>query len=197
MTVGSTATKGSGKVTGLDSILSVFGEFIQLIFSWLPRPFLVNVTERAVLFRRGQDPILKGPGFRWHTPLFSDYEMYSILKDAAEFEPVVLPTKDGKPVAIGFCIVWHLEHEDVITAATTTDDLEAMIGEIGESLLPPLILGYTLDELLERVRGDRGMKTVNKSLSEEAQALLTPFGVTVDYARINFLSPTRVFKLIT
>lgn len=181
---------------GLDAIFQVLGELVRLLLSWLPRPYLVNVTERAVLFRRGRPPILKGPGFRWHTPLFSTYEVYSVLKDAAEFDPVVLPTRDGKPVAIGFVIVWHIEPGDVVTAATTTDDLEAIIGELGESLLPPLVLGFGYDELLERVRGARGMTTINASLTVESQELLSEYGVTVDSARVNFLASVRVFKLL-
>lgn len=178
-------------------LFELLANLLQGLFAWLPRPYLVNVTERAVLFRRGQEPILKEPGFRWFTPLFSDYEVFSILKDATEFEPVVLPTRDAKTVSVGFVIVWHLESEDVIRSATTTDDLEAMVGEIGESLLPPLVLSHTYEELCSRIRGDNGMKTVNEKLTTEAQALLEEYGITVDSARINTLAPARVFKLIT
>jgi regulator of protease activity HflC (stomatin/prohibitin superfamily) len=178
-------------------LLQFFANLLQGVTSWFPRPYLVNVTERCVLFRRGRPPILKGPGFRWYTPLFSSIEVFSILKDATEFEPVVLPTRDGKTVSVGFVIVWHLAPEDVITAATTTDDLETMVGEIGESLLPPLVLGHTYEELATRIRGDRGATTINEKLSEEAQALLDEFGITVDSARINTLAPARVFKIIT
>lgn len=181
---------------GLDAIFGVLGEFVRLLLSWLPRPYLVNVTERGVLFRRGRPPILKAPGFRWHTPLFSTVERYSILKDASAFEPAVLPTKEGKPVAVGFVIVWHIDPCNVVTAATTTDDLDEMVGEIGESLLPPLVLGFSFDELLERVRGARGMTTVNASLKNDAQELLEPYGVTVDSARVNFLAPVRVLRLL-
>lgn len=181
---------------GLDAIFQVLGELVRLLLSWLPRPYLVNVTERAVLFRRGRPPILKGPGFRWHTPLFSTYERYSLLRDPVKFAPAILPTRDGKPVAIGFVIVWHIEPKDVVTAATTTSDLEEMIGEVSESLLPPLVLQHSFDELLGRVRGGRNLKTVNESLTEESQALLEPYGVTVDSARINFLAPSRVFRLL-
>ena len=85
-------------------LFELLANLLQGLFAWLPRPYLVNVTERAVLFRRGQEPILKNPGFRWHTPLFSDYELFSILKDATEFEPVVLPTRDSRALAVGFVI---------------------------------------------------------------------------------------------
>ncbi len=177
-------------------LLQFFANLLQGLTSWFPRPYLVNVTERAVLFRRGKPPVLKDPGFHWYTPLFSDYETYSLLKDPCTFDPAVLPTKEGRPVSIGFVIVWHIEPEDIIRAATSTNDTEEMIGEIGESLLPPLVLQHTFDELLERVRGSRGMKTVNATLTEEAQDLLAEYGVTIDYARVNFLAPTRVLRLL-
>ncbi len=177
-------------------LFELLANLLQGLFAWLPRPYLVNVTERGVLFRRGQPPILKDPGFRWNTPLCSTYEVFSLLKAATEFPPVVLPTRDGKTISVGFVIVWHLNPEDVIKAATTTDDLEEMIGEIGESLLPPLVLAHTYAELCSRIRGDRGQDTVNSKLTVEAQALLEEFGITVDSARINTLAPARVFKLI-
>ena len=178
-------------------LLQLLAQFLQGITSWLPRPYLVNVTERSVRFRRGTEAQLVEPGFHVNVPLFSTIENFSLLKDAVEFEPVVLPTKDGKTVAVGFVIVWHIKAKDVVKAATTTDNLVAMIGEIGESLLPALILANTYEELLDRVRGGRNLKTVNQTLTEDAQSLLEEFGVTVDSARINF-GPvqTRVLRHI-
>jgi regulator of protease activity HflC (stomatin/prohibitin superfamily) len=178
-------------------LFQLIANFLQGITSWLPRPYLVNVTERAVRFRRGEEPVLVEPGFRWFTPLFSSVEAYSLLKDAVEFEPVVLPTKDGKTLGVGFVVVWHLEPEDVLAAATTTDDLTSMIGELGESLLPPIVLSLSATELVERMRGDRGMRTVNSRLKEEAQVLLEEYGVTVDSARLNFVSPARTIRLLS
>ncbi len=167
-------------------LLQLLAQFLQGITSWLPRPYLVNVTQRSVRFRRGTEAALVEPGFHVNVPLFSTIEDFSLLKDATEFEPVVLPTKDGKTVAIGFVIVWHIDEDNVVRAATSTDDLVGMIGEVGESLLPPLVLMHTYDEILDRVRGGRNLKTVNESLMEDAQDLLREFGVTVDTARINF-----------
>jgi len=170
---------------------------LQGLTAWFPRPFLVNVTQRAVRFRRGLEPVLVEPGFRFYTPLFTSIELYSTLKDAVEFDPVVLPTKDGKSMAVGFVIIWHLEPEDVITAATTTDSLVDIIGEMGESLLPAILLAHTAEELAARIRGDKGRKTINAQLMTEAQDLLEPYGITVDSARVNTLAPARVFKVIT
>ena len=178
-------------------LFALLADFLRGITAWFPRPYLVNVTERAVRFRRGEQPVLAEPGFHWYTPLFSDVETFSVLKDASEFEPVVLPTRDGKSTAVGFVIVWHIEPGDVIKAATTTGDLEAMVGEIGESLLPPIVADHSFDEFLARLRGDRGMKTIDAKLTDDANALLTQYGVTVDSARINFISPARTFRLIS
>jgi hypothetical protein len=121
------------------------------------------------------------------------------MRGANEFAPVVLPTNDNKTIAIGFVLVWHIEPNDVITAATTTDDLECMAGEVGESLLPPLVMANSWSELFARVSstGPRRLKTVNASLLEDAQKLLSPYGITVDTARVNFLAPTRVFNLLS
>jgi regulator of protease activity HflC (stomatin/prohibitin superfamily) len=186
-------------------LLQLFANFLQGITSWFPRPFLINVRERGVLFRRGLDPILLNPGLHWHTPLFSSYERFSIMKGANEFPAVVLPTSDDKSVAIGFVLVWHIEAKDVITAATSTEDLEAMAGEVGESLLPPLVMSNTWDTLFARVRGGDAastsigksrLKTANASLTEDAQALLEPYGITVDSARVNFLAKSRVFNIL-
>lgn len=177
-------------------LFQLIAAFLQHLASWIPRPFLVNVTERAVRFRMGMEPRVVEPGLHLQVPLFSTVEYYSLLKDAYEFAPTVLVTKDLRVVSVGFVIVWHIKAEDVISAATTVDDLSRMIGEVGESLLPPLLLAHTFDELVDRVRGGRGLKPFNYFLTETADDLLTQYGVTVDYARINFLAPSRVFKLI-
>jgi hypothetical protein len=153
---------------------------LQGLTSWLPRVLLVNVTERGVKFVRGKDPVLLTPGMYWYLPLTTTVGTYSILRDATEFEPVVVPDKDGKP----------------IEAATTTDDLTAMVGEIGESLLPPIILQYTFKQLMDRIRGGRNMKTISDMLTEEATSLLSEYGITVDRCRINFVAPARVYKVI-
>jgi len=126
----------------------------------------------------------------------SSYERISILKDATEFEPVVLPTEDGKTIAIGFVIVWHIRPDNVIRSVTTSDDITAMVGEVGESLLPPLVMQYSFSELQKRIRGGRNLITVNDSLTQSAQDMLEEYGVTVDRARINFLAPARVLKHI-
>jgi regulator of protease activity HflC (stomatin/prohibitin superfamily) len=156
----------------------------------------VNVNERAVKFVRGKDPIFLEPGLHWWLPLTTTCEKFSVLKDATEFEPVVVPDRNGKPIAIGFAVIWHIAAEDTIKAATTTDDHTAMVGEIGESLLPPLVLRYSFDELRARIRGGGNMKTINDMLTEEARGLLSEYGITVDRCRINFVSPARVLKLI-
>lgn len=179
------------------NLLDAIARLFEYITSWLPRPFLINVTQRGVRFRMGKPPILLEPGFHIKVPLVSTVEEFSLLKDATEFEPIVLPTKDGKPVAIGFVIIWHIDPENVIKAATTTDSLTAMVGEIGESLLPPLVMQYDWETLLARIRGGGNLKTIDEFLTADAQAMLEEYGVTVDRARINFLSPARVLKLIS
>jgi regulator of protease activity HflC (stomatin/prohibitin superfamily) len=169
---------------------------LQGLTSWLPRILLVNVTERAVKFVRGKEPIFLEPGLHWWLPLTTTCEKFSILRDATEFEPVVVPDRDGKPIAIGFAVIWHIAPEDTVKAATTTDDHMAMVGEVGESLLPPLVLQYSFSELMDRIRGGRNMKTINDMLTEEAKGLLSEYGITVDRCRINFTAPARVFKVI-
>ena len=157
----------------------------------------MSVTQRGVKFIRGKEPIFLEPGLHWWLPLTTTIEVQSILKDATEFEPVVVPDKDGKPIAIGFAVIWHIAAKDTIKALTTTDDHTAMVGEVGESLLPPLVLQYSFSELCDRIRGGRNMKTINDMLTEEARIVLSEYGITVDRCRINFVAPTRVFKVIS
>jgi len=178
-------------------LAALLSSFLQGLTAWLPRVVLVNVTQRAVRFRRGQEPVLLEPGFHWYLPLTTTVELTSILLDASEFKPTVLPTSDGKTVAIGFVIVWKIDPKNVIKAATTCDSPEGMIGEQGESLLPEIVAGHSNDELLARIRGDRGMKTINSKLTADASSLLGEYGLTVVSARVNFLAPTKVFRLLT
>jgi hypothetical protein len=182
-------------VSWIVEFLELIAKFFEHLTAWLPRPFLVNVTERGVRFRRGQEAKLVKPGLRAKVPLSSTVEVFSLLKDATRFEPTTLMTKGDKEVSIGWTCIWAVE--DPILAATTTDDLTAMVEEVGESILPPVVMNYTVEELRDAVANVNGREwSVNRRLTTEAQKVLTDYGVRVHQARVNFIARTRVFKLL-
>ena len=49
----------------MEAVFGWLGQLISYLSSWIPRPFLVNVTQRAVRFRRGNEPALLEPGLHW------------------------------------------------------------------------------------------------------------------------------------
>jgi regulator of protease activity HflC (stomatin/prohibitin superfamily) len=179
-------------VTG---VLELLAGFVEQITAWLPRPFLVNVTERGVRFRRGQDPTVVDPGLRCKVPISSTVEVVSLLRDTSEFPPVTLTTKDGITVALGIVIVWAID--DPLKAVTTTDDLVAMVGDVGESLLPEIVLAMTWEEVLAAAANRNGREwSLNRRLAADAQRLLDEYGVRVISARVNSLARARVLRLI-
>lgn len=178
----------------LGELFGWFSDFVYWAASWLPRPAQVDVTEGAVLFTRGQEPKVCKHGLVWWVPALQRLEQYSVLQDAYEFRPVFLVTKDGKAVAVGFSLLWSIE--DILLACTTCDDFQSIVKEMGESLLPELVVGHTYEELLSSLRPEGRAWSFNRQLTSSAQALLKPYGLRVHSARINNVAPCRVVRVI-
>jgi regulator of protease activity HflC (stomatin/prohibitin superfamily) len=170
------------------NLLEIVAQFFQYVTAWIPRPRHVVSVERHVRWRFGNEPTLIGPGLYAEVPLFERWEAYSVLWDANEFRPCVLVTADGREVAVGFVLIWRIA--EPLTTATTIDDAEAMVGEVGESLLPDVISAHNWADLMGST------KKANQQLKTEANRLLREYGLEVKKARINNLARCRVHRVI-
>ena len=176
-------------------IFEILGQFLQYLVVWVPRPLLVPSYEAVVIWTMGRAPKL-ARAFTVFTPLFQRMERYDRRWDADAFEPQMLWTKDGREVSIGVVVVWRVA--DPIVLATRVNKLQGFVGEIVEAMLPELVGDLDLADFKRKAAGgEAGERSLNARLTMKTRNALQPYGIEVDYARVNFTSSSvRTIKLI-
>lgn len=173
-------------------------EWLNRIFEYLwafvPRPYLVVSTHRAVRYRRGRKPVLVMPGLRWYWPLTTLVKVINITLRAQEFRSHVYTTKDGKSIAVAYTMVYLVSNP--VKADSSCDNYEQTLGEIGESILSPVIASSTLQELLDQLADDTEECGFNATVTTVARKMAKRFGVRVTYCRVHTFAATRVIKLL-
>lgn len=175
-----------GAFAWLDRLFSYLGQFV-------PRPYLVSWTHRGVRYRRGGKPVLVEPGFRWYWPLTTSVTTINITLAADEFQAHVYTTKDGKPVVLAFTMVYWVH--DPVLAHSTCDDYRQTIGELGESVLSPIVASQTFQQLLDGLALDKDRKGLNALFTKAARIMVRQFGIKVKYCRVHTFAGSRVLKL--
>lgn len=170
----------------LNKIFEYLGQFV-------PRPYLIISTHRAVRYRRGKAPVLVNPGLRWYFPLTTMVKVINVMLRADEFRPHAYTTRDGKSVVLAYTMVYWVE--DPVLADSSCDDYLQTIGELGEAVLSPVVASRTFQELLDELAKDRNHEGLNATFTSEAQQVISEFGVTVKYCRVHTFSMVRVLKL--
>lgn len=167
-------------------LFDLLAQFVQALFVWLPRPFLVPPTRAHVRWTLGREGYLVT---RWglHVPLIHSREEIDIRADALECEPKVLWTSDGHAVAVGIALVYHVS--DPLTVAVQINGLDLFTAKLAESVLPEFVGTYTLDEFKRRCAG-KGEKPgewgANALLRARLRARFEKYGIEIDDAFVNF-----------
>jgi regulator of protease activity HflC (stomatin/prohibitin superfamily) len=168
-------------------------KLFEYVWQFVPRPYLVIWTHRAVRFRRGKEAVLIGPGVRWYWPLTTFVRVINVTLEADEFKPHVYTTKDAKSVSVAYTMVYWVH--DPVRAATSSDNYEQTIAELGESVLSPIVATKTFQELLEMLGKDAHHHGLNALFTKKARVMCKQFGVRVKYCRVHTFSIARVIKL--
>lgn len=177
------------------SLLELLAHFLEQLFCWLPRPLYCPKYEAIVMWTGKRDPTVK-QGLMLYIPLFQDHERIDLREFPTEFEPKVLWTKDGKEVAVGMVVLWHVL--DPLHCGERMAEVNNLVSKIGESILPELVGRFTLDEFKRKAAGGEGREwAFDQHLKTALNQLLEYYGIIADKARLNFTSDrVRTFKLI-
>lgn len=174
--------------TWLNRIFDYLGQFV-------PKFLLVKCTQRAVKFVRGKPPKLIMPGLHIYWPLTTNVEKDEIVWRWDEFNPTTLTTLDRQPLSIGYTMCWRIV--DMIRAYTECDILFDSLGEQAELPLAQIIHAKKYEEVRDMMAiplGKRG--SLDGLLTRKVRREVKRFGVEVDYCRVHFDAPSRVFKLL-
>lgn len=178
-------------------LFELLAALIQYLVAWVPRPFLVPPTHAYVRWTLGREGYLVK---RWglYIPLIHSREEIEMRADALECEPKVLWTRDGKTVAVGMALVWHIS--DPLLVAGKINGLDAFVSKLAESVLPEFVGTYNLDEFKKRCagKGDKpGEWGANALLRGRLRTRFESYGIEIDDAFVNFTDDRiRSLKII-
>ena len=164
-------------------------DLITYVASFFPHYFVVSQFEQVVLLPFGKPKLVK-MGFHWYIPAWTPLLRMLVVAQTQDFKTGVSITSDLKAVVADFAVMFKVK--DVLTALMTCDNIVQTIGEIGQSVIPPVIASQTMEEL--RVALVSGV--LSKRLTRETNKLLKEWGVEVLSCRVNNLALARVIYLV-
>jgi regulator of protease activity HflC (stomatin/prohibitin superfamily) len=178
------------------SLFDLLARLLEGAFAWLPRPRVVPQFEALVRWTLDHPPVLVR-GLVWVVPLVHRTETADLRQWGTDFEPKILWTRDGREVAIGMAVVWHVA--DPLTFCTTiSGGVDGIVARVGETVLPELVGQFDLLDLKRKAAGGEAREWgLDTHLRRDLQGVLGPYGIVVDRARVNFTSDrVRTLKLI-
>lgn len=179
----------------MESALGWLGAIFEYIGAFVPRPFIVTTVEGGVRWRWGKKVVELKPGFHAYWPLVTRIKVIPVVRQGMIFAPAALITADGKMVSVGVTVVYEIA--DVVKALTTTDDINGTVMEVGQTAIPPVILGRTLEELMNLTQCSADEESeLNQELTEYTKRVLEDFGVKVIYCRVGEFSRTITVRLL-
>jgi regulator of protease activity HflC (stomatin/prohibitin superfamily) len=174
----------------MSSFFPWLDKIFEYIWQFVPKPYLVIWTHRAVRYRRGGKPVLVMPGVRWYWPLTTLVKVINITWRAEEFKSKSIMTKDGITVACGYTMVYRVKNP--VRADSSVDDYQQTIGEIGEAYLRPIIGGHTFDELKEmNSRTSDELGSLDLALMRNLPKDVRKYGIQVSYCRVHTIARAR------
>lgn len=170
----------------LSALLGWLGQFVEFVFSFVPRVKVVPFNKRGVRYVRDREPTLIEPGITWWWPwcttIFEHYVSRCVLK----VPPIAVETEDGVPVAIGAVVTYHLT--DVVTYDAANFDSEENMAEVAGGALRDAVASLKWAQLCaESGDGSR----LGKMLVRRMEKPLGEFGITVESCRPNDLVRIR------
>lgn len=164
----------------LANLFGWLGDFIQWLFGWVPRYYIVQCNELGVRYHMGHAGVELKPGVHWYVPnlakMVSHYTSCCVLRVSS----IPLETSDGIRCEIGLVIVYRLLN--VIAYEVENYNAEDSMEEVAQGALQDIVSSHRWAELCARTEdGSRlGRKLVNRM-----SKALDRFGVEVLSCRPN------------
>ena len=177
------------------NLFDLFARLLEHAFAWCPRPIYVPLPKMLVRWTGERLPVARRGLCVW-VPLFQEIEVIDLREQAAEFEPKVLWTKDGRDVGVGMVVVWQVE--DAILTCTMVDDIDLFVVRVGESVLPELVGGFDMEELKRKAAGGSSHEWgFDTHLRQALRNKFKRYGLKIVSARLNFTTErVRTIKLV-
>lgn len=173
----------------MESALAWIGQVAEWFGRFIPRREILDLTEGAIKYKHGSDPVVCGPGVHWYWPWSTKWAFYPTARQAERLQTQTMTTKDGKVIIVGGVIVHKID--DLLALVTSTFEPQTAIKDIALTALHDVVCNLTWQEL--QVEQQKG--TLDTKLKNAAQKSLKDYGVNVLKVMLIDLAPTRVIRL--
>jgi regulator of protease activity HflC (stomatin/prohibitin superfamily) len=174
----------------LDSALGWVGQVFEWLGAFVPRWAILDVTEGAIKYVRGQ-PRYVAPGqIMWWWPVLTKVVPYPVVRQTDRLETQTMVTKDGKTFVVSGTITYSVD--DLMLLVPTTHSPIATVTELSMTAIHDVCADMEWTELQTEQR--RG--TLKTKLKNAAQRQLREYGVRVLELRLNSLATARVIRLL-
>lgn len=173
----------------MDNALAWIGQVAEWFGRFIPRWEILNTTEGAIKYVRGNKVMVCGPGIHWRWPAITEWVAYPTARQTDRLETQTMESKDGKTFLVGAMITYDIV--DLAALITTTHSPTGSVIDIAMSAVHDVCCDFDWADLqLEQRKG-----TIKTKLRNEAQKQLTEYGVRVKKLQLNTLARCRVVKV--
>ncbi len=165
--------------------------FLLAIFSFNGHFSLQPNEARLLILFGAYKGTVRKSGFFWANPFYSKFTKMSLRAYNLNTEKLKVNDKHGNPIEIAAVVVWRVS--DTAQAKFDVADYNRYVNIQSESALRHLASTYAYDlgetaDAKDEVTLRSGGDAVSTALTTELQVRLAKAGVTVDEARISYLS---------
>lgn len=162
----------------IGALFGWLGGFVEWVFDWIPRYYIVQWNERGVKYHRGKNPKQLKNGLHWYIPNLDDMEKHHVSRCVLPIEPLSLETSDGIQVQVGMVLTYHIV--DVLKYEVENYDADDSMSEVAQGELQDIVTSSAWDEL----KGSTGEGTrLGGKLTRRMGKALEKFGVEVESCR--------------
>lgn len=173
----------------MDSALAWVGQVAEWFGRFIPRREVLDTTQGAIKFVRGNEPKYCGPGIHWWWPWSTKWEPFPMVRQTNSIETQTLESSDGKAFMVNGMLTYEVT--DLVKLMTTVHMPETAIIEIATSVMNDVLCKMPWGKNQEEQQ--RG--TLKTKLKNAAQNELEEYGVKVIRFKVNSLVRCRVLKM--
>lgn len=168
----------------------VFG-WLQAVIEWLglfiPRRLIVRKINRLVKYKWDGSVEEVGPGLRWYWPITTEIEEITVVRQPLDINIIQFVTMDNKSCAADCAVTYYIT--DAIVFLTENYDGHLALSECVSAALCKKLRSMDFKAI-------QHSEIIDAELTEIVSVDCEPFGVEIEYVRLNRFLPIIGISLV-
>lgn len=162
-------------------------KIIDAILSFIPRIVVIRCTHRGVSFKKGRPGTIMNPGLHVWFPLWTDLEIYPIVRQTMNLPQQTITTYDDQQIQINTIVVFRVS--DIVTAFTLQWDFEETIRDICQTTIRSTLTRKKYATIMSKA------DDIDALLTETLKDVLLEYGVEVLKVGLSDCVRTQTYTL--